>query len=112
MVLAMASRIATQQHGDTKGFAHGEMVTYRRNPAVVFQHVDDRVMMMNPDRAEFVTVSPTGAEVWDALDAPGTARDIVDRLLPKWPGTDPDQMLRDIDTFLLKLEKAGAVFVE
>jgi hypothetical protein len=87
-------------------------VTYRRNPAVVFQHVDDRVMMMNPDRAEFVTVSPTGAQVWDALETPGTADDIVQRLLPKWPGVDPEQMLKDIDAFLVKLEEAGAVFVE
>jgi Coenzyme PQQ synthesis protein D (PqqD) len=87
-------------------------VTYRRNPAVVFQHVDDRVMMMNPDRAEFVTVSPTGAQVWDALETPSTADDIVQRLLPKWPGADPEQMLKDIDAFLVKLEEAGAVFVE
>lgn len=87
-------------------------VTYRRNPAVVFQHVDDRVMMMNPERAEFVTVSPTGAQVWDALETPGTADDIVQRLLPKWPEADPEQMLKDIDAFLVKLEEAGAVFVE
>ena len=87
-------------------------MTYRRNPAVVFQHVDERVMMMNPDRAEFITVSTTGAQVWDALAAPGTAEDIVQRLLPKWPGADPEQMLKDIDAFLVKLEEAGAVFVE
>jgi len=87
-------------------------VTYRRNPVVVFQHVDDRVMMMNPERAEFVTVSPTGAQVWDALEAPGTAEDIMQRLLPKWPGVDPEQMLKDIDAFLVKLEEAGAVFIE
>jgi Coenzyme PQQ synthesis protein D (PqqD) len=90
----------------------GPAVTYRRNPVVVFQHVDDRVMMMNPERAEFVTVSPTGAQVWDALEAPGTAEDIMQRLLPKWPGVDPEQMLKDIDAFLVKLEEAGAVFIE
>jgi hypothetical protein len=87
-------------------------MTYRRNPAVVFQEVDDRVMMMNPERAEFVTVSPTGAQVWVARETPGTAEDIVQRLLPKWPEADPQQMLKDIDAFLLKLEAAGAVFVE
>jgi hypothetical protein len=87
-------------------------VTYRRNPVVVFQHIDDRVMMMNPERAEFVTVSPTGAQVWDALETPGTADDIVQRLLPRWPGADPEQMLKDIHAFLVKLEEAGAVFVE
>jgi hypothetical protein len=88
------------------------LMTYRRNPAVVFQQVDDRVMMMNPERAEFVTVSPTGAQVWGALETPGTAHDIVERLLPKWPDADPEQMLKDIDAFLAQLAEAGAVFDE
>lgn len=82
---------------------------YRRNPAVVFQDVDDRMMLMNPDRREFVTLSPTGSHVWRALATPGTSLDIVERLLPAWPDTDPDLMRADIDVFLKQLEVAGAV---
>jgi hypothetical protein len=117
----VTSRVEYRYHGDLRrgpsvlydsDMEVGPAVTYRRNPVVVFQHVDDRVMMMNPERAEFVTVSPTGAQVWDALEAPGTAEDIMQRLLPKWPGVDPEQMLKDIDAFLVKLEEAGAVFIE
>ena len=84
-------------------------MTYRRNPAVVFHQVDDRVMMMNPDRAEFVTLSPTGAAVWHALAEPGSADDIVERIRPDWPETDPLQMRTDIDAFLKNLEEAGAI---
>jgi hypothetical protein len=84
-------------------------VTYRRNPAVVFHQVDDRVMMMNPDRAEFVTLSPTGAAVWYALAEPGSAEDIVERIRPDWPEADPLQMRADIDAFLQNLEAAGAI---
>jgi Coenzyme PQQ synthesis protein D (PqqD) len=84
-------------------------MTYRRNPAVVFHQVDDRIMMMNPDRAEFVTLSPTGAAVWHALAEPGSADDIVDRIRPDWPEADPSQMRTDIDAFLQNLEAAGAI---
>ena len=84
-------------------------MTYRRNPAVVFHQVDDRVMMMNPDRAEFVTLSPTGAAVWHALAEPGTAQDIVERIQPDWPEADPQRMRADIDAFLQNLEEAGAI---
>jgi hypothetical protein len=84
-------------------------MTYRRNPTIVFQDIDDRVMMMNPERAEFLTLSPTGKHVWYALATPGTSREIVDRLLPGWPATDPEQMLVDVEAFLKQLEGAGAV---
>jgi hypothetical protein len=82
---------------------------YRRNPTVVFQPVEDRLMMMNPDRAEFVTLTATGAEVWHALETPGSADDIVERLRGEYPDADPEQMRADIDVFLGKLEAAGAV---
>ena len=85
-------------------------MTYRRNPAVVFQVIDDHVMMMNPERAEFVTLTPTGAEVWKALESPGSCDDIVERLRPAYPDADPDLMRADIDAFLGKLEAAGAIF--
>jgi Coenzyme PQQ synthesis protein D (PqqD) len=85
---------------------------YRRNPAVVHEEIDDRLMMMNPERAEFVTLSPTGRGVWDALEAPGSPADIVERLQPNWPAADPAQMLNDVTAFLEKLEKTGAVLGE
>ncbi|MDQ1486106.1 MAG: hypothetical protein QOJ62_1799, partial [Actinomycetota bacterium] len=50
-----------------------------------------------------------GKHVWYALATPGTSREIVDRLLPGWPGTDPEQMRVDIEAFLQQLESAGAV---
>ena len=82
---------------------------YRRNPAVVFQPVEDRLMMMNPDRAEFVTLTATGAEVWQALSDPGTCDDVVERLRGEYPDADPIQMRADVGVFLGKLEAAGAI---
>ena len=82
---------------------------YRRNPTVVFQPVEDRLMMMNPERAEFVTLTSTGADVWQALATPGSCDDVVDRLRPEYPDADPEQMRADIDVFLRKLEAAGAI---
>lgn len=82
---------------------------YRRNPAIVFQKVEDRLMMMNPERAEFVTLTQTGAEVWHALATPGSCDDVVDRLRIEYPDADPNQMRADIDVFLGKLEAAGAI---
>lgn len=82
---------------------------YRRNPVIVFQKVEDRLMMMNPERAEFVTLTATGAEVWQALATPGSCDDIVERLRDEYPDADPEQMRADIDVFLGKLEAAGAI---
>jgi len=82
---------------------------YRRNPTVVFQPVEDRVMMMNPERAEFVTLTPTGAQVWYALATPGSCDDIVERLRGDYPDADAEEMRAGIDRFLTKLADAGAV---
>lgn len=85
---------------------------YRRNPDVVFHDVDDRVMMMNPARAEFVTLTPTGAEVWRALETPGSCEELVERIRSEYPDADPALMRTDIEKFLGKLEASGAVSAE
>jgi hypothetical protein len=82
---------------------------FARNPAVVFSNVDDRLMMMNPEQAEFVTLSPTGGAVWDALAEPGSCDVVVARLRADYPEADPEQMRGDVEKFLAQLADAGIV---
>jgi hypothetical protein len=84
---------------------------YRRNPAVVFQVIEDRVMLLDPRRAALITLTASGSEVWRALERPGTPEDVVERLRDDYPEANSQIMLEDIESFLGKLEAAGALQV-
>jgi len=84
---------------------------YRRNPAVVFQVIEDRVMLLDPRRAELITLTASGSEVWRVLERPGGPEDVVERLRDEYPNASRAIMLADIESFLGKLEAAGALQV-
>jgi hypothetical protein len=82
---------------------------YRRNPAVVFQVIEDRVMLLDPRRAELITLTPSGSEVWRVLERPGGPQDVVERLHDEYPDANREIMLSDVAIFLGQLKAAGAL---
>lgn len=85
---------------------------YRRNPAVVDQHVGSRVMLLDPEAAELITLNATGAAVWQSLDQPATLDGVVDALSTRWPGVGTTVLRTDANAFLAELTELRAVLTD
>ena len=62
-------------------------------------HVGDEVLMLNIDRGEHVGLNPSGAAIWELLEAPKTVPALIDELVAQFEVTR-DQATADVDAFV------------
>ena len=81
----------------------------RRAPGVMYEVVDGRAVLVDPQGAELVTLNPTGTLIWEALDGPSDADAIASRLIADLEGVTEDELRADVEAFLADLRKQGLV---
>lgn len=54
--------------------------TFARNPDVVFRSIEGGAVLLNTRSGSYHEVNSTAREIWMALEAPSTEKDLVDRM--------------------------------
>jgi hypothetical protein len=79
-----------------------------RPPEVVFEQLDDEVLVLHPETGKYVSLNATGAQLWAMLEAPATVQGLVDHLVAT-RRVDADRAGADVRTFLTGLVERGLV---
>jgi Coenzyme PQQ synthesis protein D (PqqD) len=53
----------------------------KRSAGFVYNEVDGDLVMMDVEIGTYISMNPTGKDIWDILETPQTAQQIVDKLL-------------------------------
>jgi hypothetical protein len=78
-----------------------------RSPEVVFERVDDRVLVLDPG-GSYVRLNATGSELWTVLDAPTSVEGLADHLVSTRQ-VDPARAGRDVLEFVEGLRERRLV---
>lgn len=60
-------------------------------------------MLYHWDDGKAIVLNPTGAVLWEALEAPRTAAELAEILVGRFPGLSPDRARADVTAFLERL---------
>lgn len=83
--------------------------SYRRRDDIVFERVDDRVMLLDRAGMEMVTLNPVGSVVWELLDEPKSVGDLVAALSTRFPEVGTERLTGDVEAFLGEMVEVGYV---
>jgi hypothetical protein len=79
-----------------------------RNPEIVWRQGAFGIVLFPPRGDEPLTLSGTGAAVWDALATPSTESELVNRLGERF-AVDPNRVRADVTPLLTRLTELGAL---
>ena len=65
--------------------------------------------LADPEGRAIHRMDPLAAAIWDVLDEPATATDLLDLLAESFPATDPARIAADLDSLLRMLAAWGLV---
>jgi hypothetical protein len=82
---------------------------YRRADGVLSEVVEGRAMLVTPDGTQLLTLNPTGSAIWDGLAHHDTTEALAEHLRERHMSVDPEQLQRDVASFLAELERAAVV---
>ena len=82
-----------------------------RPPEVVFERLDDEVLLLHPETGKYVSLNATGAQLWAKLEAPTNVGALVDHLVAT-RRVDTDRAEADVRSFLTGLLERGLVTAE
>ena len=83
-------------------------MAWQRSPRVVYEVIDGRAVLVDPEGVELLTLNAVGTLVWEALDGARDPAALADDLVERFQGVTRDDLERDIAAFLAELE-AGAL---
>jgi hypothetical protein len=75
---------------------------------VIFQILDDEVVLLNIASSQYYGLDPLGAEVWKLLLEHRSTGVVVERLCAKYQ-VDPDTARSDLGALIQSLNQAGLV---
>lgn len=81
----------------------------RQRPGSVARAIGDAMYLADPEGRAIHRMDPLAAAIWDVLDAPATATDLLDLLAESFPATDPARIAADLDSLLRMLAAWGLV---
>lgn len=81
----------------------------RRSPAVTYEIVDGRAMLIDAAGTEIITLNPVGSLVWSALDGKRDVAALADHLLAALDGVTRVELERDITDFVTELASSQLV---
>jgi len=72
--------------------------------------VDDDLVILNPDRNDYVALDAIGRRIWERLERPQPVRSLCAQLGEEFDG-DPNQIAADVIAFLDELQGDGLISV-
>ena len=81
-------------------------VLLQRNPAICAAELDGEVCLFHPDNAEYLNLNATGSAIWNLLDTPLNAEQLLERLLERY-AVDEQACRHDTDQFLSQALERG-----
>ena len=82
-----------------------------RPPEVVFERLDDELVVLHPETGSYVSLNPTGAELWAMLESPTSVEGLVGHLVAT-RRVDEDRAEADVRSFLAGLLERGLLAAE
>jgi hypothetical protein len=84
------------------------MTAYAQSPDVVFEVLDDDLVLVHLDTNRIYTLNATGARVWELL-GDGESRTNVERALAAEFDVEDEQLLRELDALFEELLNEGLI---
>lgn len=81
-----------------------------RREGLLSAPVDDEIVILNPDRDDYVGLDHVGRAVWDLIETPHRIIDLCQRLSTDFDAT-PDEIATDVLPFLTEMVGEGIVHV-
>ena len=81
---------------------------WRRTDNLVGSQIDDAFVMLDFEAGTYVSLNTTATEIWDTLEAPASANDIVDRLTVKFD-VEAAACAASVDRMLVELSNKGLI---
>jgi hypothetical protein len=77
-----------------------------RTPGLLTAPVDDEIVILNPDRDNYVGLDAIGRAVWDLIEQPHEVAELCRKLSQDFDGT-PEQIAADVLPFLAEMAEEG-----
>ena len=77
-----------------------------RNPSTVWTKLEGNVVLLNVELGRYFEANALGSLIWELLDEPRTAADIVERIVARYR-VDREQCHADVSKFLAALAESG-----
>jgi hypothetical protein len=84
-------------------------MVWERSPDVVYEVVDGKAVLVDPDGVELITLNPVGTLVWEQLDGHRDAATLAADLIGRFDGVTLAQLETDVAAFLAEIDAAGLV---
>lgn len=84
-------------------------MAWERSPAVIYETVDGRAVLVDPDATEIITFNAVGTLVWQALDGTRGVPELATAIAPGLEGVTLPELEHDIGEFLNEVEAAGLI---
>ena len=82
-------------------------MAWLRSPDVVYEVVDGKAVLVDPEGVELITLNPVGTLVWEALDGERDAAGLAAGLVGRFEGVTLAQLEADVAAFLSEIRGAG-----
>ena len=69
----------------------------------------DRAILYSWDEGKSIVLNPTGAVLWESLESPRTASELVDVLVGRFPGLQTEHARVDVARFVERLVGEGVL---
>lgn len=76
---------------------------YVRNPEILEKRLDDELLLIDNESDIIFNLNPIGTAVWQFLESPREADEILDILYTAFPDVPREQIDKDTDLLLVQL---------
>jgi hypothetical protein len=84
--------------------------TISRNPSMVFNKIDDEVVMLSIENNEYYGLNAIGSRIWESIAQPIVFSALVDQLLAEFD-VNREQCEHDVIEFLTKLDEKKLIVI-
>jgi hypothetical protein len=84
-------------------------MAWQRSPAVIYEVVDGRAVLVDPDGVELITLNAVATLVWEALDGTREVPELATAIVDGLEGVTLPDLEHDIGEFLNEVEAAGLI---
>jgi PqqD family protein of HPr-rel-A system len=81
-------------------------VTFRRDPTLPFQTLDDEVIVVDPKTREVHLLNETAARIWGMLADPRSIAELVATLEEEYQG-DAEDIRQEVEAFVGDMSRKG-----
>lgn len=82
---------------------------FRIAPGVTWDRSDHKVVILNPDGTQMLTLNEVGSTLWPQLSEPVALQSLVASLVEEFEEVDTDQLRSDVEAFVEELGREGLI---